>query len=129
VAELSAAALRPIGGSESVEADRLGGRVTHEIALRYRPGVQPSMRFRKGARAFHIVTVIDVVERRRWLKCFVRGARAVTAVTIKGLETLRRRLAGAADPQPIQDTLRAEAEAVAEEAGGRRRVSSAQPWK
>ena len=61
--------LRPVGGSESVEADRLAGRVTHEISLRYRPGVQPAMRFRKGARLFHIVTVINVEERNRWLKC------------------------------------------------------------
>jgi hypothetical protein len=27
------------------------------------------MRFRKEARLFHIVTVIDVEERKRWLKC------------------------------------------------------------
>jgi head-tail adaptor len=27
------------------------------------------MRFRKGARLFHIVTVINVEERNRWLKC------------------------------------------------------------
>jgi len=68
VAELWAD-LRPIGGGEGVEADRLAGRVTHEVSLRYRPGVQPAMRFRKGARLFHIVTVINVDERKRWLKC------------------------------------------------------------
>jgi SPP1 family predicted phage head-tail adaptor len=68
VAELSAA-LRPVGGGESVEADRLAGRVTHEIGLRYRHGVQPVMRFRKGARLFHILTVIDVEERKSWLTC------------------------------------------------------------
>ena len=27
------------------------------------------MRFRQGARLFHILTVIDVEERKRWLKC------------------------------------------------------------
>lgn len=68
VAELSAD-LRPIGGGENFEADRLAGRVTHEVTLRYRAGVQPAMRFRKGARLFHILTVIDVEERKRWLKC------------------------------------------------------------
>jgi len=68
VAELSAV-LRPIGGGESVEADRIAGRVTHEIVLRYRDGVQPSMRFRKAARLFHIVSAIDLEERRRWLRC------------------------------------------------------------
>lgn len=61
--------LRPFGGSETVEADRLAGRVTHEISLRFRAGVQPAMRFRQGARLFHILTVIDVEERKRWLKC------------------------------------------------------------
>lgn len=68
VAELWAD-LRPVGGGETLEADRLAGRVTHEVSLRYRPGVQPAMRFRQAARLFHILTVIDVDERRRWLKC------------------------------------------------------------
>ena len=68
VATLSAD-LRPISGDERVEADRLAGRSRHEIVLRYRPGVVPAMRFRKGARIFHILAVIDVDERRRWLKC------------------------------------------------------------
>ncbi len=68
VAELSAD-LRPVGGLETVEADRLAGRVSHEVALRYRPGVVPAMRFRKGARLFHILSVINVDERNRWLKC------------------------------------------------------------
>jgi SPP1 family predicted phage head-tail adaptor len=61
--------LRPLAGSETVEADRLAGSVTHEVSLRYRAGVVPAMRFRLGARVFHIVAVIDVEERRRWLKC------------------------------------------------------------
>ena len=59
VAELWAD-LRPAAGGESVESDRLTGRVTHEVSLRYRPGVQPAMRFRKGTRLFHILAVIDV---------------------------------------------------------------------
>lgn len=61
--------LRPIGGGEGLESDRLAGRVSHEVALRYRPGVVPAMRFRKGARLFHISSVINVDERNRWLKC------------------------------------------------------------
>lgn len=40
----------------------------------------------------------------------------MTAVEIKGLEALRRRLAAAAVPQAVNGTLRAEAEALAEEA-------------
>jgi len=61
--------LRPLAGSETVEADRLAGTVTHEIALRYRDGVAPAMRFRNAARVFHILSVINVDERNRWLKC------------------------------------------------------------
>jgi SPP1 family predicted phage head-tail adaptor len=61
--------LRPVAGLETVEADRLAGRVSHEISLRYRPGVVPAMRFRKGTRVFHILSVINVGERNRWLKC------------------------------------------------------------
>lgn len=64
-----AADLRPIGGGERVEAARLAGSITHEVVLRYRAGVVPAMRFRKGTRLFHILAVIDVEERRRWLKC------------------------------------------------------------
>jgi hypothetical protein len=54
-----------------VEGDRsrLTGTISHEIALRYRAGVVPAMRFRKGTRVFHILAVIDVEERKRWLKC------------------------------------------------------------
>ena len=55
------------------------------------------MRFRKGTRLFHIESVINVDERNRWLKCLCEE-RAVTAVEITGLETLRRRLAAAAAP-------------------------------
>jgi hypothetical protein len=54
---------------ETVEADRLAGCVSHEISLRYRPGLQPAMRFRQGTRIFYIVSVINVDERNRWLKC------------------------------------------------------------
>jgi SPP1 family predicted phage head-tail adaptor len=61
--------LRPFSGDERYEADRLAGRVTHEVSLRYRAGVVPAMRFRKGTRIFHIVSVIDVEERRSWLNC------------------------------------------------------------
>lgn len=68
VAVLSAD-LRPIDGEERVEAGRLAGRITHEVVLRYRAGVVPAMRFTKGTRLFHILAVIDVEERQRWLKC------------------------------------------------------------
>ena len=43
----------------------------------------------------------------------------MTAVEIRGLEALRRRLAAAAVPQAVKGTLQAEAEAIAEEARAR----------
>lgn len=70
VVEISAA-LRPQAGGESLDADRLSGRVTHEIWIRHRAGVVPAMRFLQGARAFDIRAVLDVDERRRWLRCLV----------------------------------------------------------
>jgi SPP1 family predicted phage head-tail adaptor len=69
VATLSAD-LSPIGGEERVESDRLAGTITHEVVLRYRAGVVPAMRFRMDTRIFEILAVIDVDERRRWLKCW-----------------------------------------------------------
>lgn len=64
-------AVVPLSGSERAEADGLKGRVTHEIVIRYRPGVLPELRFTFGARVFDIRTVLDVSERRRFLRCLV----------------------------------------------------------
>ena len=64
------ALVRPLAGQERVEADSIAGRVTHEIWLRYRDGVEPSMRFRMDTRLFDIRAVMDVDERRRFLRCF-----------------------------------------------------------
>jgi SPP1 family predicted phage head-tail adaptor len=61
--------IAPTGGSEIADADGLGGRITHEITLRHRSGVTPAMRFVSGSRRFEIMAVIDIDERRRWLKC------------------------------------------------------------
>ncbi len=68
VAELWGA-VRPVSGSETVEADGLKGRVSHEIWLRYHTGVAPEMRFALGARVFEIRAVLDVGERHRFLRC------------------------------------------------------------
>jgi SPP1 family predicted phage head-tail adaptor len=63
------AAITPIDGSETVEADRLAGTVTHEVVLRYRAGVAPSMRFRAGSRIFQILSAVNWEERGAWLRC------------------------------------------------------------
>lgn len=63
------AGITPTGGIEVVDADALTGRVSHEIVFRYRPDVVPAMRLRGSTRLFEIAAVINVDERRRWLKC------------------------------------------------------------
>lgn len=63
------AGLRPLSGNERAAADQLAGRVTHEVWVRYRAGVEPKMRFAAGGRTFEIRAVIDSGERRRFMKC------------------------------------------------------------
>ena len=63
------AARRPLSGSESFDADRTRGRIDTEIIIRYRFGVSPAMRFRIGARAFEIQSVLENSGRRRFLRC------------------------------------------------------------
>ena len=63
------AAVRPIHGKEKALADRISGSLTHEIHIRWRAGVAPSMRFVMGARVFEILVVMDNGERRQWLRC------------------------------------------------------------
>lgn len=65
------AAVRPVGGQEGDVSDQLSSRVSHEIWVRYRAGVKPEMRLRGGTRIFEVRVVIDVGERRRYLKCMV----------------------------------------------------------
>jgi SPP1 family predicted phage head-tail adaptor len=63
------AAVRSVGGRERVEADRLAGRITHEIRIRWRDGVDATQRFRLGARLFLIHAARDPDARRRVLLC------------------------------------------------------------
>lgn len=63
------AAIWTRGVDERVDADRVAGRATHDIWIRFRDGVKPEMRFREGARVFDILGVIDVDDRRAWLRC------------------------------------------------------------
>ncbi|MCV0370821.1 phage head closure protein [Filomicrobium sp.] len=63
------AAVMPLTGTERVEADAVNGNVSHEIWMRYRPDVAPDMRLRLGPRLFDVRAVMDVEERRRFLRC------------------------------------------------------------
>lgn len=52
------AAIHPRYGGEYVQADRLEGRVTHDIWVRPRPDFAPGQRLRLGARLFDIRAVL-----------------------------------------------------------------------
>lgn len=65
------AQIRPLSGSERVEADGLAGKVSHETIIRYRDDVEPEQRLAFDSRLFDIRAVLDVDERRRFLRCLV----------------------------------------------------------
>lgn len=54
---------------ESFTLDRVAGTASHDIWIRYRPGVTPDMRFRCSARIFDVLGAIDFDDRAKWLKC------------------------------------------------------------
>lgn len=58
----------PASGNEALAADQIAGRVSHVLHLRSGIGIEPEMRIRMGARVFEIRAVIDLAERRRWLR-------------------------------------------------------------
>lgn len=68
VAELWAAVL-PIDGEERLAADAVSGRITHEVRIRHRGGVTPSMRFHLEGRVLEIRAVMAADGRRRRLRC------------------------------------------------------------
>lgn len=63
------AEIRPLSGREVASEDAVSGRVTHEIRLRWRPGIAGDARLRTGARVFDIRALIDEDEAHRWLLC------------------------------------------------------------
>lgn len=63
------AAVKPVAGVESYALDRLAGKVSHEIVIRYRSDVKPQMRLRAGTRVFDIRVAFDPDARGRWIKC------------------------------------------------------------
>ncbi len=65
------AAIRPLSGSESAEAQGLTGRITHEVIVRRRAGLGPHLRLKFDQRIFDIKSVIDIAEARRFQRCLV----------------------------------------------------------
>lgn len=63
------AEISPKSGREVFESDQLGGRITHDVRLRYRAGLSPKMRITHRGRTFDIRHVASPDERREWLIC------------------------------------------------------------
>lgn len=64
--------IRPISGMERLVAEHLQAELTHEIVTRYVEGIHAGMRIVFGTRVFAIDSVMDVEERRQWLRFRVR---------------------------------------------------------
>jgi SPP1 family predicted phage head-tail adaptor len=58
----------PTTGGEKVVADGVRERITHEVLIRYRPGVNATMRLSGEGRTFEIKAAFDIEERKRWLR-------------------------------------------------------------
>jgi SPP1 family predicted phage head-tail adaptor len=56
---------------EAFALDRVAGKASHDIWMRYRTDVTPDMRIRLGTRVFDVLGAIDVEDRGHWLKCLV----------------------------------------------------------
>ena len=63
------AAIWSRSADEHFALDRIAGTASHDIWIRYRSDVTPSMRFRFGTRIFDILGAIDIEDRGAWLKC------------------------------------------------------------
>ena len=63
------AEIQPKSGREVFESDQLGGRVTHDVRIRYRADVTNKMRIFNAGRLFDIRYVANVGERNQWLIC------------------------------------------------------------
>lgn len=66
------ASISQVGGREVLAGERLVADVTHEIGLRYRPGITPAHRLVYQGRVFNVVRVEDVGERRREIRILVK---------------------------------------------------------
>lgn len=62
-------AVEAVSGAERFATDRVTGSAMYNIAIRYRDGVAPSMRFRRGDEIFEILSVLNDDGRRRFLTC------------------------------------------------------------
>jgi SPP1 family predicted phage head-tail adaptor len=62
------AAIKTISGAEQIDATQTNiATQTHEMTIRYRTGIEPSMFVEWGDRLLSIRAVIDLENRRKWL--------------------------------------------------------------
>ena len=64
------AGIKPRFAGEKLHGDVVYAKATHTITIRHLAGLKPDMRFRLGSRIFEILSIINVDETDRWLKCF-----------------------------------------------------------
>ena len=65
------AAFRTLSGAERIAAQQVNATQTHEIKIRYRPGVKPDYRLVMGLRIFDIKDArnIDEANKEIWMRC------------------------------------------------------------
>lgn len=61
------AEIEPMSGRELVAAMAVQSEVTHTVTIRYRPGINATLRIKYADRLFNIHSVIDESERHRML--------------------------------------------------------------
>ena len=62
------AAVNPISGREFFKAETINSEITHRILIRYRKGIEPSMRVNFKGRIFTILSVINFQEKNEALQ-------------------------------------------------------------
>ena len=75
--------IRPTSGNETVVGDQIQAAITHDIVIRYQPGVLAEDRVLFGERTFNIRSVINVEERSRWLQLRCEEGVAIQQETVR----------------------------------------------
>ena len=63
------ASVAAVSGGEPAVADGLEGRARFDVAMRYREGVDASVRLVVDGRVLEVISAVDPDGRRRWLVC------------------------------------------------------------
>lgn len=65
------ASIYPARGTEKWQSAERHAKATHEIAIRFVPGITPKHRIKFGNRIFNIISVLNTGERNKQLKIIV----------------------------------------------------------